>query len=300
MLKVKFLSLLLLLSGFSGLLSAQMGPPAKPGTWSQSLRASYVYQDQAELDSGGGEFGFQYFNFAYDLDYALPNAGLIGANVGWSGLNSDFSTPVAPWEDVSLFDFGLTYRQALSKEWILQFTPSIQFARESGAEWNDSLRYGGLLAAARVFNPDLILGFGVAGFSGLEDSTFFPVIFVKWEFAQNWTLANPFRPGPTGPAGLEIIYSGLGNWEFAFGGGYRSIRFRLDEANPTPEGFGEVTTIPVFLRASHPISDGARIDFFVGASVRSEVTLDDRDDNRLGSDDVDPGLLAGLSASLDW
>ena len=52
-------------------------------------------------------------------------------------------------------------------------------------------------------------------------------------------MGNALPAGPTGPAGLELVYRPGEDWRFGpLGGAYRSVRFRLDRNGDVPSGIG--------------------------------------------------------------
>ena len=142
------------------------------------------------------------------------------------------------------------------------------------------------------------MGGGV--FGGLEDVSGFPVIFVYWQINDSWRMGNPFRPGPSGPAGLEIVYTGFPDWEIGFGGGYRSNRFALDDVGVAPDGFGENSGAALFFRASRAVSQSGNIDLYAGTVVGGTLELENSGGNRIARTDYDPSFLFALAFSQRW
>jgi hypothetical protein len=201
-----------------------------------------------------------------------------------------------PWGTVNTFSLAIGYTGKLGEDWSLRIAPSITASGESSASFSDSLRYGGVLAFTRTFKETLTLGLGAAIFSGLEETRVFPFIAVRWAFAPGWTLQNPFRPGPAGPAGLEVAYK-TDTWEFGFGGSYRSFRFRLADGGLGDHGIGEYSNVPLFVRASRPIGQHLTLDAYAGMLVGGSIEIEDSDGDDLVKSDFDPAPLIAISIS---
>ncbi len=284
--------------------SAQMGPPMKPGEVNTSLELVYIYQGDAELESGG-EVGIQRFGIEGGATWGLQSGHSIGFDVGYSladyNFKSEISNPIInpePWGQIQTVDIDVVYRHSLNRTQYLFFLPGFQFSKEADADWGSSLRWGGIAGYVKAFNPKLALGLGGAYFGGLEDSTGFPVIFVYWEFADNWRLSNPFRPGPSGAAGLEVVYSGIDKWEFGFGGGYRTDRFVLDDNGLAPEGYGENQGAVLFGRGTYNLNEGSTLDLYMGTVVGGQLILDDSNGDRVASEDYDPSLVGAVALTM--
>jgi len=108
-------------------------------------------------------------------------------------------------------------------------------------------------------------------------------------------LANPFRPGPAGPAGLELSYRIGSDWDLAAGAAYRSERFRLKNSGLFQNGIGESSLIPVWARISRNVGSNFYLDFYAGAMLGGVVSIDDRKGNRVTSDNYDPAPFLALA-----
>lgn len=285
-----------------------MGPPMRPGEQKTTFESLFIHQGTAGLD-GGGEVEINRFNLEIGSTWSLQGGHALGVDLNagrteydFSGLGggTSFAGGSAPWEQVERYGIDLSYRRILDREQSFFLMPTIEFSRAEGADWGDSLRWGAIAGYMRQFSPDLALGIGGAVFTGLEDTTGFPVLFINWEFAENWRLSNPFRPGPSGPAGLEVVYDGLDRWEFGFGGGWRNQRFLLDDQGLAPEGYGENEGVAAFLRATYSLNPSASFDFYAGSLLNGELSLEDAAGNRLAETDYDSTLVGAVALTLEF
>lgn len=283
---------------------AQMGPPMKAGEVSHSLETLYIYQNDAGLDSGG-DVSLQTLRVQGGSKWGLKNGHSLGFTLAAGVSDYSFSSPTAfggqaPWNDIHKFGLNLQYNYLIDRTQSLFFMPSFEFTGEDGVDFGDGLTWGGIAGYSKRFSPTLTLGIGGAVFGGLEDTTGFPIILVYWQFAEDWRLSNPFRPGPSGPAGLEVIYSGVETWEFSLGGGYRSNRFALDDSGVAANGFGENDGTVLFLRGTHSVSQNSNLDLYFGTLVGGELNLEDSNGDRLTSVDYDASLVLAVAYSLSF
>ncbi|MGC9449969.1 MAG: DUF6268 family outer membrane beta-barrel protein [Oceanipulchritudo sp.] len=269
------------------------------GEISTDLSLSHVWIGDADLDQGG-EMGSRHTSLRVDMDRSLGRGESIGLSLGAVYRSHDFSgssdlMQEEPWDKVTEYSVGLNWRRPAGEAGMLFFAPSLEFARGDGADWGDSLRGGAILSYGHRFSDSLTIGVGAGVFSGLEETQGFPVLLIDWRINESWRIGNPFRPGPTGPAGLEVVYTFAPEWEIALGGGWRSNRFRLDENGPNPDGIGEVEGFPAFLRLSWRASETISLDLYGGMFLEGELTYEDSDGDKIAEDDLDSAPMAGIS-----
>jgi hypothetical protein len=279
-------------------LHAQLPLPA--GTLTTRADAAYIHQFASDLDDGG-DVGVSSAEVNFDMTQSLGQ----GRSVGWGlGYKADFYSfdgdaglgKIDPWDTIHTLELSGSYATPLGEDWDLRIAPSISASGESDASVGDSLTYGGIFAFTRRFSDTLTLGLGAGVFTGVEDTTGFPVLAVRWNFAPGWTLQNPFHPGPAGPAGLEVAYA-ADAWEFGVGAAYRSYRFRLADDASTPEGIGEYTGFPLFIRASRPLTENIKLNLFGGVLLGGSIDLEDSGGRDLADSDFDPAPMLAFSVS---
>jgi len=268
---------------------------------SLTLAATPVYQFDANLDKGGSVSVFRAI-FTADGSIPLSETFGVGLHFGYTYADYNFSGSAAfadakPWDTVHTLEFGGNVGYDLTPEWSLYVAPTVQFSREDGAGWGNAVQYGGAVSVTRDFGPNLTLGLGVAAFSELEEVTVFPVLVVNWRITERLLLTNPFRPGPAGPAGMELSYRIGGGWDVAAGAAYRSERFRLKDSGPFADGIGEYNSIPVWGRLSWSAVKRFNLDVYGGVMCNGKVSMDDRNGGRLTSDDYHPAPFLALAIS---
>jgi hypothetical protein len=271
------------------------------GSPSISLAATPLYQFDSNLNKGGS---VSVFRTIFDINGNIPLSETLGIGLHFSYNYADynFSEPVTfagvkPWDKVHNLEFGGSVGYDLTPIWSIYVYPSIQFSLEDGAGWGNAVGYGGAVSVTRDFGPNLTLGLGVAAFSQIEDVAVFPMIVVNWKITERLLLANPFRPGPAGPAGLELSYRIGDGWDAAAGAAYRSERFRLKNSGLYADGIGESNAIPAFGRISRSVGKNFNLDFYGGVMFGGKLSIDDSKGNRLTSEDYNPAPFLALAIS---
>jgi hypothetical protein len=201
------------------------------------------------------------------------------------------------WDGVTELDFGFNWRRSIGKSGMLFIAPNLRLARGDGADWSETGQLGLIASYGFRASSTLTFGFGFGIFSGLEETSGFPVFLINWQISDAWRLGNSFTAGPSGPAGLEIAYTPAPGWEVGFGGGWRSDRFRLDEDGPNPNGIGEVQALPIYLRVSWEVNESVSMGLYGGIYLNGEVTTEADGGSELATDDLDSAPFFGITAN---
>jgi hypothetical protein len=287
----------LALCGLAGAVQAQ---PQTPG-WRSVVSVSPVFEE-ADLDAGGN----------VSVDGVILNVGTstgfgdgnrAGVALSYSYTDYSFDNPVAfggvaPWGVIQRYGIAAPLSFALQDGWSLGVTPSMDWFRENGASSSDGLVWGANVAAIKRFEDGNFLGLGVAAYSGIEEDSFFPFPIVNWRFGPRWRLINPLPAGPTGPAGLELDYLTDAGWTVGVGAAYRQSRYRLAKSGPVPDGVGEVSGMPVYLRLSREFAGAHTFNAYLGAVAGGELRVEDSVGNLLRTEDFDLAPIIGFNVTL--
>lgn len=264
------------------------------------LTAVAARTDTAGLD-GGGDVAVDRYLVGAAASRPLSRRLRVGFEISHERSDYSFSGRnalggPAPWGDIRRTGAAVPVFYALSQDLVLFASAMVSSSVESGVDWDDGLSWGGLAILNYAVSPELTLGIGAAAFRNIESTDAFPLITVEWRPSEDWWLGNPLPIGPVTPAGLELRWTGGERWTFAGGAAWRSERFRLDDEGVLPGGVGEVTGLPVFLRASRRLGEGFRLHVVGGVSVLGELTLEDDRGRGVASVDRDsaPFLAAGI------
>lgn len=267
-----------------------------------SVRGGFEHQFKANIDGGGdigvsrGIFGVAAraeitpdldgtFAFSYGIDdYRIRNATLMGIN---------------PWDDIHTLSASAIFSLALNSDWTIFGGPVLQFARESGADWGDSVSAGGVIGASVRLSDQLTLGGGVGVVTQIEDSArIIPIIRINWQINDRLRLSSRTDSAGSGDSGIELIYTLGGGWEIAGGGAYRFRRFRLDNTGIAPNGVGEETSIPAWIRLTWNGNPNVTVNFYGGLAMGGTLRLENSSGIRLRGEDYDAAGLLGASLSV--
>jgi hypothetical protein len=293
-----------LLLSIGSIANAQMGAPLQQGETATSLGAVYTYYADADLDTDG-DFGLQSYGVAGNYKQGLAGGHAIGFGAAagldkYSFSNSSVFGNDAPWDDIQRFALNMQYSYRIDQQQSLFVMPSVEYAGESGADFSESLRFGGIVGYVKQFSRTLTIGIGGAVYTGMEDTSAYPIILLNWQFAQDWRLGNSYRPGPTTPAGLEFTYTGLENWQLGIGAAYTSTRFALDDSGTAREGYGENESGLIYLSGTYAISDQSSLDLFLGTTFGGELSIEDSDGDSVASEDYDPSLVLSVAYTFSF
>jgi len=284
-----------------GLADAQASDSGERGRSKTSSRFSYtpIYQFETDLDSGG-KFDVQRHFLRFDISRFIDRHWAVGLGLSFDYERWDFSdiaglAGVDLWDEIFRPGISVPVFYSTGNKWRFGIIPSINFSGASGAEASESLSYGAVLSTTYAVRPNLMLGLGIGIFERLEESDVFPFVVIDWKINEQLRLTNPFRAGPVGPAGLELIYTPNGNWEMGVGGAYRSYRFRLDDSSVVADGIGEVDFWAPFLRVGWRLGEHYRLDINGGALVGGSITIEDENGNELGDTDYDTAPFIGVT-----
>lgn len=280
------------------------GPMRGDGDWRFSVAATPAYQLEASLD-GGSKVSVARAVLSGDVTTSVGAGDELGLSVLHDYEEYDFTGTTrfggpSPWEDIHRLGLSVPYSRRIGQGWRLFISPSAEYARETNADWGTALSYGVVVSAGKRISADLTVGAGAGVFSRLEQSRAFPFLMISWKISERWRLANPLRAGPTGPAGLELIYAATPDGELGFGSAYRSIRFRLDDRGIAPRGIGEVRGAPAWVRFSRSLGQDIKMNLYGGALFGGKFVLENEWGGRLGSEPFGPAAFAALAVTATF
>ncbi len=277
--------------------------PAAPGTppaWRLSLQLAGQHDFAADL-GGGGESTVSRVGSELGLSIPAgegrPNFGLV-----WESSFYDFDAPAVlsggaePWDETFELELRGSYLGRIDDHWGYVVGAGVNSAGEEGAEFSDTVTFGGFAAATYSLSEDLTFSLGILVRERLEDDVLVvPIPGVEWKIDDQWRLSSGVRP-----AGLFLLYSPDEAWTLSLGGQYRSREYRLDDEGFAPEGVGRDRRIPVEFGVEYRPGRRVSISGFVGVNVWQEYEIDSRSGQSLGEDDSDPSPFLGAAIKLSF
>ena len=278
-----------------------LAQPSKVGDVATALSLSGLNQFDTDLDQGGS-FRWSGVQAGANVTRQFTSEFAAGFTLRYDYQHWNFDNPAAfggfaPWTNLSTPLIGLNLSYAPTSDWRLGFNPAVDWSGESGANAGDSLSYGAVISATKIFSPDLMLGVGAGVFRQIDETKVFPFVVVNWKINERLRLGNPLQAGPAGGAGLELTWTLADPWEFGAGGSYRSYRFRLKDDGPIPNGIGENRLFPLFVRLSYAFDSATRADLYAVAFVGGKLSVTRADGTDLYSDDYETAPAIALSLS---
>ncbi len=279
-----------------------LAQPANRGEVSASTSVTAVYTFNTDLD-GGGDFHWGTAIVSGTVTRQVNPQFAAGISLRYDYEDWNFGSPVAfggqaPWGKLNAPNIAINLTYAIAPDLTLGVTPTFGWNYETGsADNSNAMVYGAIVSATKVFSPAVVLGVGAGIVHQIDETKVFPFLIVRWQIDERWLLTNPFRAGPAGGAGLELVYTVNDDWELAGGGAYRSYRFRLREDGPTPNGVGENRFMPLFARVTRKLGAQSRLDFYAGLSVGGRLSVDASNGNAVARDDYQTSPAIGLTLS---
>jgi hypothetical protein len=222
----------------------------------------------------------------FSTNSAINQTWSLGGNMGyerkaydWAGvLNTNtqagvFDANVLPWQSVERYSLGMSLRYRVNENWMLLFSPQINYAFADTSSFSDGQSYGAVVSAMYRFSSNNMLGFGVVYLNDVNDVNTVPYVAVRWRITDKWLLTNPFKPGFSGPAGLELSYKVSDTLDLALGVSRRSDRFSVGS---NEQGI-EVQEWLSFVRASWQLSTSLELSAYGGYFFGGEMEIEPED-----------------------
>lgn len=228
------------------------------------------------------EAGLSYAFDAYDFS----------GSTGFGGLD--------PWDDVHAIRVHSRVTCVVGPQWSVFGGPMASFSGEDDVDLADAFTGGGLVGVSHRVSETLMIGGGIGVFSRLEeDAAVIPFVTLDWVPADGLTVrGGTLDLGAGGGPGIEVACDVRDDWELAVGAQYQWQRFRLDDDGVAPDGVGEHTGLPVYVRSTWTFGPGLSANVFAGVMLGGELRLEDDDGNRISREDFDPAPLVGARVRL--
>lgn len=273
--------------------------------WSTFSRGGAVYQFDSDLDEGGS-YKVSRFNIQVGQGYAWNPRTSISLALSYSNDGYFFSkgtgsgiSGVNPWDTVHSVSISAPMRLGMTDEWSALFIPSFRSTAESGAEFNDTVTGGAFGGVAYRFGDRLTLGPGIGVITQLEESaSVFPVLIINWKITDRISFETGRGLAATLGPGLSLNYRASQQWNFAIGGRYEKLRFRLDRHGKIPNGIGEDKAIPLFVNCTYRFNPRATLSLVGGVELDNELQVEDADGNRIAKKSGGPALFGGMTFNL--
>lgn len=242
------------------------------------------------------------------VDIPVSTDGTLNFRIGSEYETYDFKDSPAfapgwsePWDRVLRHRLDAGYSQPAGDKWRWFVGADVQSAGEIGADWNKTLTFGGRAGASYALSNTLILGGGLFVHTRLEDDpAIFPFAFVRWQFADKWSLSTTGRNPASFGIGLELSYQFAEDWTVFLAGSYQSRDFRLDDDGASPGGIGQQRQVPINFGVAWKANSQVSLTAYLGANLFQEYELQDASGNELQQFDAEISPFIGLQAEFKF
>lgn len=163
---------------------------------------------------------------------------------------------------------------------------------EGGADFSDTLEYGGFATVTYASSQSLVFGLGLSVSTQLEDdTTVIPIPFIRWKIDERWMLSTDRS---IGLGGVALTYQATDTLRFGIVGGYDRSNFRLASDARVPDGVGRHTAIPILASITWDAHEQFSLTAVAGAAVSQTLTLDDSEGNEVAEDDAGVAPMIGV------
>jgi len=266
-------------------------------TTTYRLNAIASHTFETKLKDGPGKSSVSRAAASFGVGFPIAERSALDFDVSseWSwyewkdatGFVAGTTKPVRQTNDTTL---SARFSTRLTDQWIGVAGANINSSAESGADFGDSLTYGGLIGATYLVNDSFSIGAVLSVRSRLEDDArVIPVPVFDWKINEQWRL------GTSAGRSLRLSYAPSKTWLVFADLGYENSEYRLDKDGSSPEGVFRDTRVPVSLGVAYLPTERVTISVLGGVNVYREFVLDDKHGNRVHKDKSKPSpVLAAL------
>ncbi len=191
-----------------------------------------------------------------------------------------------PWDNV--WERGLrvvfSTQETANLAWFIG--GDVTASGENGADFGDSVTYGGLGGVKYHFSDSFTAGIGIYARSRLEESILFlPYFAFEWKLSPAWVLSS------LNGRSLLLSYAATDTLSLFLEGGYEAREFRLDDQGPSPDGLGKDRRAPVAVGAAWNITPKLSLTGKLGAYAWQRYRLDESDGTKIAQFEADPAAF---------
>jgi len=268
------------------------------GKFHFSVGGGIAYQGSAGVD-GGGRFSATRYSVGGGGTYNLNEKLDVNFGLGYERHDMRFSSVDAmggdPWENVNIIagQLGLAYH--INDKWTIHGGGLVSVGAEDAAWWSRSVSLGAAGGVEYRVNDRLRVGVGLGFIERLEDTAaLFPIFQFNWDINDQWTLrSGSFDLGVQGGVGIEAAWKPTDKLELAAGVQYQNRQFRLDRNGIAPDGVGEESVAPIYVKATWKPTARVNVTGFAGVLVGGRLELRDEDGHNITRKNFDPAPVFG-------
>jgi len=278
--------------------------------WTSGTRLSfsfhYAHLFNSKIDDDMGEFDLDQLRFRVKGNTSITDDFSLayGFRYEYDGFNfaeDGFFGAGQPWSDIHTVQFNLGGIWSIDDHWSVFAGGVFRFARETDADWGDSLEAGGAAAVSYRFSDTLTIGGGLGVITQLEDDPlFYPVIIVDWEIIDRLVLTTRVSTGWANETGIELVYHWTDNWDVGIGAAYDYQRFRINDEGPIAGGVGEFTALPFFGFVNWKPLPAFNASIYVGVNTYGEFKAVRSNGSTAANPTYGMGFMLGAQGTISF
>ncbi len=212
-------------------------------------------------------------------------------------LSASYERTHLSWDDEQIAYFDTLEEMKLSvftlhtlSDWKVLTISSINSIAEEGVSVQRALSYSGIYGGWYDAWETLKLGLGI-GYSTQHDeaTSIFPILFLDWEFMENWTITTRPTPGTRFGPGVSVMYEQSEQLKWFLGARYLNEEYLLKDGDTfSYEATRFFMTAKYFLTEQLSLSGTAGVNIG-GALEWDELTID-----------LDPSPFIAVDLSWDF
>jgi len=262
--------------------------------------AGWTHQFNTHVD-GGGNFSIDRFRLGLGLPIQLNDQFFIATVVKYQVDSYNFGGGISPWENIETFTAVGLLQYRADDHWLWYGGPIMRSAMESGVNWGNATRGGGVLAVNYFADSNLSFGGGLLVMGQLEDNALvLPIVTVNWKFADDWRLKVGFTDLATAGYGIDAVWDCAPDWQLTFGGAFHKSRFRIEGSGPTADGIGQEKSFTLSAAATWVPNKTFCATAFVGLATGGKLRVEDSSGNELSESDYDTAPIFGVNAKVKF
>ena len=272
------------------------------GQQKDPVSAGILHRFAGDID-GGGEVSVARWDVNAGIPLVSGKSGFAALSVSHAVDSYDFSKGPDLWGRVSTTTLGLPFQYKVSDNWNWSSVLRLRSAVESGGKQTDSYTYGIVTSLNYRVSDTLVIGPGFGYFTQLEDSdSIYPIISVKWDFANRWRLSTGPSEGANSGANIYVQYDLSDSWDLLVGASYQNRRFRLSSTSALAvDGVGEDASASLYFVAKYaPQDKDLSVSLIAGFSTGQEYNLFTTTGATISETDADGAPFLGLRLSYDF
>ena len=287
--------------------SSYSQPPGYKQDDGLGLNTTFNVENTLDTDlDDGGEFSLYRIGVSASFEKNINRRTGIGVGIDYSFTEFDFSgssgiAVLDPWNGINTVNLDFKVNYQLSPKWRFTAIPLVEYSGESGADFDESLTWGGLAGFTYTVNRDLIIGTGVIATTRIEDDFIaYPGAILNWRINEDATLSTILTGVRTsyGPK-IRFDYSLSDTVSASLNTGYEFNRFRLDDEDAAPDGVGDFQFLPIWASASYNLTQNAAAEIYAGTGFLGEMELEDSNGDRILKDDFDQLYFFGVGFRIN-